>query len=149
MNDFLTSGPCRIYFCCCDSQPATCSAPVEHQSVLVKSIPYLAVGVLSHGCWGWCFYGAHNHQATLGREGAEMELSTSKFDPKPSKSFQRKNYAHWQETVLAYVILLLSSVVECAGNKHHPRHSSWQAGDFRGWNEPWVSKVMWISPICL
>lgn len=89
------------------------------------------------GCVLWwfltlMFYGVHNHQATLGRERAKMEFKTSKFDPKSSKSFQKKNYAHWQETVFADVILLLFSVVEYAKNKHHPVHSSWQARNFSG-----------------
>lgn len=38
------------------------------------------------------FYGVQ--QATLERERTKMEFNTSKFYPKPSKSFQKKNYAH-------------------------------------------------------
>lgn len=127
MNDFLTSGTSRICFCCCDRQLTTCSASVEHPCRVVKS----RGGVL----WWFLtlmFYGARNHQATLGRERAKMEFNTSKFNPKPSKSFQKKNYAHWQETVFADVIILLFSVVECAKTKHHHMLSSWQAGNSSG-----------------
>lgn len=61
-----------------------------------------------------------------------MEFNTFKFDPKSSKGFQKKNYAYWQETVFADVILILFSVVEYAKNKQHQIHSSWQPDNFSG-----------------
>lgn len=61
-----------------------------------------------------------------------MEFNTFKFDPKSSKGFQKQNYAYWQETIFADVILILFSVVEHAKNKQHQIHSSWQPDNFSG-----------------
>lgn len=53
-----------------------------------------------------------------------MEFNTFKFDPRSSKGFQKKNYAYWQETEFADLVLLLFSVVEYAKGKQHRTHSS-------------------------